>query len=159
MTDFTKTTNFTAKDALDPGDSNKIVRGSDFDTEFDAIVTAVASKSNTASPTFTGIVGMPGYTETVTSLSTTTPSITATNGPIQTWELSGASTPTDGLSSGQSVLLMIDDGAGNEITWTMVNVWVTGVGTAPSLKTTGYTHVLVWKVGTVVYGALIGDPA
>jgi len=49
---------------LPSGDSNKILRGSEFDTEFDAIVAAVASKSNIASPTFTGTVTIPALTIT-----------------------------------------------------------------------------------------------
>lgn len=56
MSNYTKTTNFTAKDSLASGDSNKIVRGSEIDTEFTNIATAVNSKSDAASPTFTGTV-------------------------------------------------------------------------------------------------------
>jgi hypothetical protein len=44
MTDYTKTTNFTAKDALSTGDPEKLILGSDVDTEFDNIATAVATK-------------------------------------------------------------------------------------------------------------------
>ena len=44
MSNYTKTTNFTAKDTLPTGNPAKIIKGSDFDTEFDALVTAVASK-------------------------------------------------------------------------------------------------------------------
>lgn len=54
MSNYTKTTNFTAKDTLASGDSNKIVRGSEFDTEFNAISSAISSKADLASPTFTG---------------------------------------------------------------------------------------------------------
>jgi hypothetical protein len=64
MSNYSKTTNFGAKDTLPSGDSNKIIRGSEFDTEFDALVTAVASKSDTASPTFTGTVTIPALTIT-----------------------------------------------------------------------------------------------
>lgn len=56
MSNYTKTTNFTAKDSLASGDTNKIVRGSEIDTEFTNIATAVSSKADTASPTFTGTV-------------------------------------------------------------------------------------------------------
>ena len=59
MSSYTKTTNFTAKDTLPSGDSNKIVRGTEFDVEFNAIQTAVNSKANTASPTFTGTATIP----------------------------------------------------------------------------------------------------
>lgn len=44
MSDYTKTTNFTAKDALSTGDPNKLIKGSLFDTEFDAIAVANATK-------------------------------------------------------------------------------------------------------------------
>jgi hypothetical protein len=59
MSNYTKTTNFTAKDTLPKGNAAKIIKGTDFDTEFDALVTAVASKANSASPTFTGTVTIP----------------------------------------------------------------------------------------------------
>lgn len=54
MANYTKATDFAAKDTLPGGDSNKVVRGSEFETEFDAISTAIATKADTASPTFTG---------------------------------------------------------------------------------------------------------
>lgn len=54
MTDYTKTTNFTAKDALSSGNPNKVVKGSEIDDEFDNIQTANNSKADKASPTFTG---------------------------------------------------------------------------------------------------------
>ena len=43
MTDYTKTTNFTAKDSLPSGNANKIVKGAEIDDEFDNIATAVAA--------------------------------------------------------------------------------------------------------------------
>ena len=54
MSNYTKTTNFTAKDSLPTCDSGKIIKGSEFDTEFDNIVTAVATKADSSGPTFTG---------------------------------------------------------------------------------------------------------
>lgn len=44
MSNYSKSTNFTAKDALASGNPAKIIKGSEFDTEFDAIATAVATK-------------------------------------------------------------------------------------------------------------------
>jgi len=44
MTDYTKTTNFTAKDSLASGDSAKLIKGSEHDTEYDAIAVASATK-------------------------------------------------------------------------------------------------------------------
>ena len=59
MTNYSKTTNFTAKDSLVSGDANKIVKGSEIDAEFDNIATASATKANIASPVFTGVVSFP----------------------------------------------------------------------------------------------------
>lgn len=56
MSNYTKLTDFAAKDTLPSGNAAKLIRGSEFDYEFNAIETAVASKANTASPTFTGTV-------------------------------------------------------------------------------------------------------
>jgi len=56
MSNYTKSVNFAAKDDLASGNPSKIVKGSEIDTEFNNIATAVSSKSDTASPTFTGTV-------------------------------------------------------------------------------------------------------
>lgn len=66
MSNYTKSTNFTAKDSLPTGDTNKVIRGSEFDTEFDAIQTAVGTKSDLAGPTFTGTATFDGITATGT---------------------------------------------------------------------------------------------
>ena len=54
MSNYVKSTNFTAKDSLPTGDANKVIRGSEFDTEFNAIQVASATKADLGSPTFTG---------------------------------------------------------------------------------------------------------
>lgn len=54
MANYTKTTNFTAKDSLPSGNTNKIIRGSEFDTEFNNLVTAISTKADLASPALTG---------------------------------------------------------------------------------------------------------
>ena len=64
MSNYTKTTNFAAKDSLPSGDAGKIIQGTEFNTEFDDIATAIATKANTASPTFTGTVTVPALTVT-----------------------------------------------------------------------------------------------
>ena len=64
MSNYTKLTDFAAKDTLSAGDTNKIVRGTEFETEFDNIATAIATKADTASPTFTGTVTIPNLTFT-----------------------------------------------------------------------------------------------
>jgi hypothetical protein len=54
MSNYTKTVDFAAKDTLPSGDSGKIIKGTEFETEFDNIATAVATKADSAAPTFTG---------------------------------------------------------------------------------------------------------
>ena len=49
MSNYTKTVNFAAKDALTTGDANKIVKGTEIDTEFNNIATAVATKYDSSS--------------------------------------------------------------------------------------------------------------
>lgn len=44
MSDYIKTTNFSAKDSLPSGNPSKIVYGAEIDTEFDNIETAIATK-------------------------------------------------------------------------------------------------------------------
>ena len=84
------------------------------------------------------------------------------NGSIQTITLGASRTPAaTNFESGQAVLLGIDDGAAYSITWTTVNpTWVKagGGGSAPTLATTGFTWVLLWKVGSVIYASEVGKP-
>jgi hypothetical protein len=94
--------------------------------------------------------------ETVYALSGTTPALNPTNGMIQTWTLSASSTPTDSLNAGESLTLMIDDGTAYAITWPSVT-WKTDGATAPTLNTTGYTAIVLWKVSTTLYGARVGN--
>lgn len=51
MSNYTKSTNFASKDALASGNPSKIVKGTEIDTEFNNIATAIATKADTASPT------------------------------------------------------------------------------------------------------------
>ena len=59
MSNYTKTTNFAAKDSLPSGNAAKIVKGTEIDTEFNNIATASATKADIAGPTFTGTVTIP----------------------------------------------------------------------------------------------------
>lgn len=73
MTNYVKTTNFTSKDALSTGNPLKIIKGTEFDVEFNAIATASATKANIVSPTFTGTPAAPTATlgTNTTQLATT----------------------------------------------------------------------------------------
>lgn len=100
-----------------------------------------------------------GYTEEVFAVTGTAPVLSPANGSIQTWALSGNSTPTAGTwVSGQSVTLMVDDGSAYTINWASMSItWKTGGGTAPALLTAGYTPIELAKIGTTIYGWLAGD--
>jgi hypothetical protein len=54
MSDYTKSTNFATKDNLSSGNALKIVKGTEIDTEFNNIATAISTKADLASPAFTG---------------------------------------------------------------------------------------------------------
>ena len=54
MSNYTKSTNFASKDSLSTGNPLKIVKGTEIDTEFNSIATAVATKADLSSPTFIG---------------------------------------------------------------------------------------------------------
>jgi hypothetical protein len=54
MANYTKATNFTAKDGLPTGNSGKIIKGTEIDTEFTAIASAITSKADLNSPALTG---------------------------------------------------------------------------------------------------------
>ena len=54
MSNYTKTTNFAAKDSLPSGNAAKIVKGAEIDTEFNNIATASATKANANNAALTG---------------------------------------------------------------------------------------------------------
>lgn len=98
-----------------------------------------------------------GYTEEVyTVYDSDFVSISPMNGSIQIWRLSANRTPSLGSwADGQSMTLMIDDGSAFTITWSAMSiVWVGGA--APTLATTGYTVVQLWKVDSTIYGLFTG---
>jgi len=54
MADYTLAVSWSGKDALSDSDANKVISGDDFNTEFTTVQTAVNSKADIASETFTG---------------------------------------------------------------------------------------------------------
>jgi hypothetical protein len=79
MSDYTKSTNFATKDNLSSGNPLKIVKGTEIDTEFNNIATAVATKADLASPTFTGTPTLPtGTIATTQSAGSNTTTIATT---------------------------------------------------------------------------------
>jgi hypothetical protein len=101
MANYIKATNFTAKDALPSGNAGKIVKGTEVDVEFSAIATAIASKADTNSPTFTGTPLAPtanaGTNNTqvaTTAFVTTAVAASFPTGGIVLWSGSVVSIPT-----------------------------------------------------------------
>jgi hypothetical protein len=85
--------------------------------------------------------------------------LSPSNGTIQTWTLGASRTPTAGTwDAGESMTLMINDGTAYTITWTTLAVTWVG-GTAPTLATSGFTVIELWKVGSTIYGAYVGAVA
>ena len=83
MTDYTKSTNFATKDNLSSGNPLKIVKGTEIDTEFNNIQTAIATKADLASPTFTGSPVLPTGTTGVTQSAGTNSTALATTAFVQ----------------------------------------------------------------------------
>lgn len=127
-----------------------------FSTTLNCSVVTPTGVETLTNKTFTG------YTETVFTITDAAAfEINPNNGSIQTITLGANRTPKGtNFAAGQSVILMIDDGAGYTITWTDATFGASGVtwigGIAPTLATTGYTVIVLWEVGTQVYGALVG---
>ena len=94
--------------------------------------------------------------ETVYTLATTgSIALDPANGSIQTSVLTGNPTFTDSLEAGQSVVLMLENGATYTVTWPTLT-WVTSGGNvAPTL--TAKDTLVFWKVGTTLYGAYVGS--
>jgi microcystin-dependent protein len=87
MTNYTKSTNFASKDSLATGNALKIVKGTEIDTEFNNLVTAIATKANSLSPTFTGTPAAP-----TASLGTNTTQLATTSFVIANASPSGSIT-------------------------------------------------------------------
>jgi len=121
MSNYTKSTNFATKDTLTSGDPLKIVKGTEINTEFDNISTAIATKSDTASPTFTGTVTIP--TLSVSGTAAITGVATLTANPVLSAGTANGVTYLNGSKSFTSGSTFVFDGT---------NV---GIGTAsPSYK-------------------------
>jgi len=138
--------------------------------------------TGTLSWTGVGDVTLTG-TQTLTNKTLTDPAITGTilediftisdgaafeidpgNGSIQLITLGANRTPkATNFVAGEAITLMVDDGTAYSITWTDTTfgssgvIWKTNAGIAPTLNTSGFTVIVLWKVGTQIYGARAGD--
>jgi len=101
MANYTKATNFTAKDGLPTGNSGKIVKGTEIDTELTAVASAISSKADLNSPALTGTPTAPtaSAATNTTQVATTAFVQTAlsaafTTGMIMMWSGTIATIPT-----------------------------------------------------------------
>lgn len=78
------------------------------------------------------------------------------NGAIQTVMLAGNVTFTHSLNAGETLTLLIDDGSAFSVTWPAIT-WMTDGGSAPTLKTTGLTTIILTNIGGTLYGWRVGD--
>jgi hypothetical protein len=83
LSNYVQSTNFATKDALSSGDPLKIVKGTEINTEFNNIATAVATKADLVSPTFTGTPVLPTGTTAVTQTATDDTTKLATTAFVQ----------------------------------------------------------------------------
>jgi hypothetical protein len=141
MANYTKATNFTAKDTLPTGNSGKIVKGTEIDTEFTAIASAISSKADINSPALTGTPTAPTATAgtNTTQVATTafvngeitaerTATATLTNKTLTSPTISGA-TITGGSVSSLATDITVADGGTGASTFTANSV-VLGNGTS-----------------------------
>jgi len=135
------------------GNANQVLK-TDGSGGLDWVTVADSTKIPTAGGTFTGSVTFEdAINENVFAITDGNAAIDPDNGTIQTWTLGANRTPTDSLTAGQSVLLMITAGS-NTITWPTMT-WAGG--SAPTLSTSSKTAIELWKVGSTLYGANVGD--
>ena len=152
MANYTKATNFLAKDSLATGDTAKIIKGSEFDTEFNALQTAVNSKANSISPALTGTPTAPTAASgtNTTQLATTefvTVAVTASipSGGIIIWSGSVATIPTGWLLCN-----------GSSSTPDLRNRFVVGAGSTYAVGATGGSADAV--VVSHTHTATVTDP-
>ncbi len=101
MSNYTKATNFASKDALSTGNPAKVIKGTEIDAEYTAIASAISSKADSNSPTFTGTPLAPTAsagtnTTQIASTAFVTTAVAAAfpSGGIIIWSGSSASIPS-----------------------------------------------------------------
>ena len=156
MANYTKATNFTAKDGLPAGNSSKVVKGAELDTEFTAIAAAVASKADSNSPTFTGTPLAP------TANSGTNNTQIATTAFVTT--AVAAAFPTGGIIMWSGSVASIPSGwalcNGSNGTPDLRNRFVVGAGSTYAVDATGGSAdaIVVSHTHTATSTSTVTDP-
>jgi microcystin-dependent protein len=146
MSNYVKATNFAVKDGLATGNPAKIIKGTEIDTEYNAIASAISSKADLNSPTFTGTpAGPTASAGTSTTQLATTAFVAAAiaaaaipTGMIMIWSGSVATIPTgwvlcNGSNSTPDLRDKFVIGAGNSYA-------VNGTGGSANAITVAHTH-------------------
>lgn len=127
MSDYSKSTNFTAKDTLPTGNAGKIIKGTEFDIEFTNISSAIASKADVSSPALLG--------------SPTAPTATAGSNTTQIANTAYVKTATDNLSTVTGTWAI--NTTGNAATATLATTATTAgacTGNAATVTNGAYTN-------------------
>ncbi len=140
MSNYVKNTNYTVKDGYTTGDSRKTVKGTELDGEFNDIADAIASKADTASPTFTGTPAAPTASSgtNTTQLATTafvTSAVSTATGALGTMSTQNKTAVdiTGGTIVGITDLAVADGGTGSSTaSGARTNL---GLGTLATLST------------------------
>jgi hypothetical protein len=134
MSNYVKATNFTAKDSLPSGNSGKIIRGAEIDTELTAVASAISSKADTNSPALTGTPTAPTAAATTNTTQIATTAYVRTEitnlGTIGTMAAQNASSVaiTGGTITGITDLAVADGGTG--VSTLAANAVLLGNGTS-----------------------------
>jgi microcystin-dependent protein len=154
MSNYVKATNFTAKDALPTGDSGKIVKGTEIDVELTAIASAIASKSDSNNPTFTGTPLAP------TASAGTNNTQVATTAFVTT--AVAASFPTGGIILWSGSIASIPSGwalcNGSNGTPDLRNRFVVGAGSTYAVNATGGSADAIVVSHTHTATSTVTDP-
>ena len=170
MTAYTKATNFLAKDSLPDTDAGKIIKGSEFDTEFNNLQTAVNSKADSLSAALSGTPTAPtaaAGTNTTQIATTAFVTTAVTNGfpsgGIIIWSGSSAAIPSgwylcDGTNSTPDLRNRFVVGATDTYavgaTGGSANAIVVSHTHTASVTDPGHTHTLVASANNTEYNLL-----
>ena len=169
MSNYTKTTNFATKDNLSPGNPLKIVKGTEIDTEYNNIATAVATKTDgAASSTDNAIARFDSTTgkiiqNSVVTIDDTTGDIvgTATQGVFNTVSTTvnafGAATTLNlGAATGTATVANTTLAAKAITASTTLAVTGTSTLTGAVTATAGVTGPITSSSATITGGSITG---